>query len=183
MKILTQHTLLFTSLTAISAMAAEKRAVSNILEDITSLTSAVTSLDNSVNSLQSEGIFGALGIPQEFNNIISALQKAHSDITATGPLDSADATSVLAAVETAQPVIIQTLNDIVAQKSEVEKLNSEIPGITQIADSGLINVDGNTTAVENALISVLPVSLQPAASIISSSIGAAFQTAIAAYAT
>lgn len=60
-------------------------------------------------------------------------------------MTSTDADSVLAAVQNVKPVIIQTLNDFIAQKSEVEKLNEQLNGLTKLAESDLKALESNTS--------------------------------------
>lgn len=77
-------------------------------------------------------------------------------LKAAGAITSTDADSVLAAVQDVKPVIIQTLDDFITQKSEVAKLNEELNGLTKLAESDLKALESNTSV--SSCVSLLLIS-------------------------
>jgi hypothetical protein len=129
----------------------------------------------------------------------AAINKATTDSQASAAFSEADGSTILNAVEALQPQIISALTNLDAQHAKFAAL--PIGGIIALVEADLKTLSTDTTNFENALTAKAPVrasmlfpvrletneqlqtDLQPAASSIISAVGAAFQTAIATYAS
>ena len=76
----------------------------------------------------------------------------------TKPFSNTDANVILLAVENIQPVILDTLTDIVAKKPAFAGL--PIGGVTALILQDLQNLNASTSNLESALISATPVSVK-----------------------
>ncbi|KAF5369072.1 hypothetical protein D9758_003054 [Tetrapyrgos nigripes] len=178
--------LLSRSLVALSIAASTfglvlKRDVTTILSDISNIGTQVTSLDNNINAFPDSGgsLAAALAIHNDAVALNSAVGTATTDTTSNGAFSEADGQSVLSAVEGIEDTILDTLSAIVAKHAAFAAL--PIGGIPALVLQDLKNLDASTTAFSGALIANAPADLVSEATEIQSTIGTAFDTAIAAY--
>ncbi|KAK0195399.1 hydrophobic surface binding protein [Armillaria mellea] len=181
--------LLFSVVTASSALVT-KRTVAQVESDIANIATQVTALDNSIKAFPDTGgsLLSALAIHSSATSLISAIQTATTDTTATAAFSEGDGATILAAVEAFEPDILDALTAIVEKRpafqgSLIHQSFRTLPigGIPALVLQDLQNLNSGTTAFENALIANSPADLLAQANDIKTSIGDAFITAIAAY--
>ncbi|KAF9027866.1 hypothetical protein BDZ89DRAFT_951883 [Hymenopellis radicata] len=97
----------------------------------------------------------------------------------TDAFSEADGTTILASVEAIEPTILHALTGIAAKQPAFAAL--PIGGIPALVLQDLQNLDAGTAAFADALIAKSPADLVAEANEIKSTIGDAFDTAIAAY--
>ncbi|KAJ7752474.1 hydrophobic surface binding protein [Mycena maculata] len=167
------------SLVAASLAAPAKRTVAQVEADIATISSQVTALDNDINGFPASGLLGALDIHSAAGTLETALDQATSDVTATGPLDEADGTTILNAVEAIEPTIINALTSISTKQADFAA--EPISGLSALVLVDLQTLQTDTDGFGNALIANAPADLVATAQTILANINAAFSTAIAAY--
>lgn len=172
--------LLFSVVTASSALVT-KRTVAQVESDITNIATQVNALDSSIKAFPDTGgtLLSALAIHSSATSLLSTIQTATTDTTATAAFSEGDGATILAAVEGFEPTILDALTAIVAKQPAFQAL--PIGGIPALVLQDLQNLNSGTTAFENALIAKSPADLLAQANDIKTSIGNAFTTAIAAY--
>ncbi|THU93634.1 hydrophobic surface binding protein [Dendrothele bispora CBS 962.96] len=180
MQLLTR-TFVALSIAASTFGAVLKRDVPTILADISKISSQVTTLDNAINAFPDSGgsLVNALAIHTDATNLVSSVNTATSDTTANGAFNEADGQTILNAVQAIEPTILDALTAIAAKQPAFAAL--PIGGIPALVLQDLKNLDAGTTAFSNALIANAPADLVPQATDIQTTIGNAFDTAIAAY--
>ncbi|KAF5324156.1 hypothetical protein D9619_011308 [Psilocybe cf. subviscida] len=136
--------------------------VSDVLTDVNNVNTAHTLFNAQINAFPFSG-----------GSLTAALNLAPLPVSVT------DATSILNTFNNLKPVIITALTDIVAKKSGFASL--PIGGFPEVIKSDLTNLSAASQAFEAALIAKTPSILLASASALTSSINAAFATAIAAY--
>ncbi|KJA21583.1 hypothetical protein HYPSUDRAFT_202923 [Hypholoma sublateritium FD-334 SS-4] len=154
-----------------------------IESDIAVISTDVNNLSNGISSISnsSPSLLGALTVHSDAVTLANALTSATTAATSNGALDVADGTTILDDLSTISPVIQDTLTDIVTKKPAFTTLNGEVGGILALVLQDLENLNGNTTALANALIGIAPASLISNATTLKNNILSAFSTAIAAY--
>ncbi|KAF7349332.1 Hydrophobic surface binding protein [Mycena sanguinolenta] len=174
-----QFTRSFLSLCLIAASFAgpTKRTVAQVEADIASISTQVNALDDLIEGFPASGILGASALPAEMALLGAALNTGTSDIKATGPLDEADATTILNAVQQViQPVISVTLaqlNGIASHLLDDAEFKASVV-------SALQNLQTSIDAFVAALAAAAPVDLTAEAISIQIAIDAAFNKTIAA---
>ncbi|PPQ77993.1 hypothetical protein CVT26_015899 [Gymnopilus dilepis] len=157
--------------------------VAEVEADLQTISTQTSALDNAITSFPNTGgsLLMALDIHSDAVELGSSIDQGTEDTNGvpTKPFSNTDANVILLAVENIQPVILDTLTDIVAKKPAFAGL--PIGGVTALILQDLQNLNASTSNLESALISATPTSLLPVASSIKSTIDAAFVTAIAAY--
>ncbi|KAF9473026.1 hydrophobic surface binding protein [Pholiota conissans] len=169
-------------LTILSFSAAALATVVKIEADITTLSTAVTSLDKSINAYPNTGgtVAGALVIHTEAQGLINDLGTATTDIQATsGLLSLSDGKTILSSVQAIQPVILDALTVLVKKKAALQAL--PLGGVPAIVLADLKSL--NTTAVKfaDSLLKICPSALLPQATSIRDSVAVGFSGAIAGY--
>ncbi|KAK0212851.1 hydrophobic surface binding protein [Desarmillaria ectypa] len=158
-----------------------KRTVAQVEADIANIATQVNALDNSIKAFPNTGgsLISALAIHSSATSLISTLQTATTDTTATAAFSENDGATILASVEAFEPTILDALTAIVAKRPAFQAL--PIGGIPALVLQDLHNLNSGTTAFSNALIANSPADLLDQANGIKSTIGNAFDTAIATY--
>ncbi|KAK7463025.1 hypothetical protein VKT23_007607 [Stygiomarasmius scandens] len=180
MQLLTR-TLVALSIAASTFGAILKRDVPTILADISDISTQVTTLDNAINAFPDSGgsLTSALAIHNDAVALLDSVNTATDDTTANGAFSEADGQSILDAVAAIEPTILDALSAIAEKQPAFAAL--PIGGIPALVLQDLQNLDAATTAFSNALIDNAPADLVAQATDIQTTIGDAFDTAIAAY--
>ncbi|KAJ7885604.1 hydrophobic surface binding protein [Mycena leptocephala] len=168
------------SLLAASVATPLKRTVAQVESDIANISSQVTTLDN-IKAFPGSGLAGALGIHSAAGSLESILNKATSDVKATGAVSEADATTILHSVEALEPTILDSLSQISTKRAAFVNI-----GISNRRPSALVKADlqtlkTDTDAFANALIAAAPADLKAEAMTILTNVDNGFNSAIAAY--
>ncbi|KAJ7152048.1 hydrophobic surface binding protein [Mycena filopes] len=171
------------SVAAVGLSASLKRDVAKVEADIATITTQVTTLDNAIEAFPLTGgsLVNALGIHTDATSLITTLNGATTDATANGALGEDDARTILTSVEALEPTILDALTDIVVKKPAFVAL--PIGGLPALIHQDLINLKAATVAFAGVLISTAPADLTDEATTLQNNIIAAFDPAIAAYAT
>ncbi|KAG7446292.1 hydrophobic surface binding protein [Guyanagaster necrorhizus] len=172
--------LLLSVVTATSAIPT-KRTVAQVEADIADIVTQVDALDSSINAFPATGgsLLAALAIHSSATTLISTLQTATTDTTATDAFSEDDGATILASVEAFEPTILDALTAIVAKEPAFEAL--PIGGIPALVLQDLQGLNSATGAFSDALIAKSPADLVDQADEIKTTIGNGFDTAIAAY--
>lgn len=158
------------------------RSAAQIETDLNNLITNVTSLNTAIENLSTG--FAAVGpVESDTATLLTNLQTAISHAEGTGPLDTTDGQNILTLTQKLASLITTTLANLDAAEPELVADNKILPGILTLIKDDLNQLSGNTTILENSLVSIAPTQLQPAASTVIASVNAAFATAIAVYAT
>ncbi|KAF9524355.1 hydrophobic surface binding protein A-domain-containing protein [Crepidotus variabilis] len=156
------------------------RDVAQVKADLADLSTKIDTMDAALTAYPTTGnLIQALAIHNDAVAVASSLTKATSDVTSTGPVSDSDSADILNILQGKVPTIQRTLVTIVDKKSGFTSL--PIGGIPALIKQDLIWLDGNTTALSNALIKNAPASLLPNATALKNTVESAFDTAIAAY--
>ncbi|KAH9478054.1 hypothetical protein JR316_0010291 [Psilocybe cubensis] len=151
--------------------------------DIASITSQTKALDAAIIAFPNTGgsLVNALAIHTDAVNLGSAIDKGTTDVNAVTPkpVSEADGNTILAAVQALEPIIIDTVTQIVNKKPAFQAL--PIGGIPALVKQDLINLNASTSKFEAALIGSAPSDLIPAATAIKTAVDAALASGIAAY--
>ncbi|KAF8895811.1 hydrophobic surface binding protein [Mucidula mucida] len=173
----------FAALTVVTAVcsAPTKRTVAQVEADIATISTQVTALDNAITAFPDTGgsLINALAIHSSATTLISTLSTATTDTQNTAAFSEADGSTILASVEAFEPTILHALTGIAAKQPAFAAL--PIGGIPALVLQDLQNLDAGTAAFADALIAKSPADLVDEANEIKSTIGDAFDTAIAAY--
>ncbi|KAK0461274.1 hydrophobic surface binding protein [Desarmillaria tabescens] len=172
---------LFLSVVTASSALITKRTVAQVEADIANIATQVNALDSSIKAFPDTGgsLISALAIHSSATSLISTLQTATTDTTATDAFSESDGATILAAVEGFEPTILDALTAIVEKQPAFQAL--PIGGIPALVLQDLQNLDSGTTAFSNALIAKSPADLLDQANEIKTTIADAFDTAISAY--
>ncbi|KZV98842.1 hydrophobic surface binding protein, partial [Exidia glandulosa HHB12029] len=157
------------------------RTAAQIQADITTLTARVTTLDNDVSAFPNTGgsLVAALAIHTDSTNVDTALKQATTDTAANGALTEEEGQAILAQIQTLEPIIIHALDGVIAKKPAFAAL--PIGGIPALVKQDIALLNTDTKAFENALVSIAPADVVPAANAIIANLDAAFARATAAY--
>ncbi|KAJ7888325.1 hydrophobic surface binding protein [Mycena olivaceomarginata] len=149
--------------------------------DIARISTQVTTLDNAIEAYPLTGgtLLNALTIHTDATTLITTLNGAVTDVTATSQLSEADGRTILSSVEAIEPTILDALTNIVVKKPAFAAL--PIGGLPALILQDLKNLKTATVAFANGLVSIAPADLVAEATQLSSNITAAFDPAIAAY--
>ncbi|KAH7102528.1 hydrophobic surface binding protein [Auriculariales sp. MPI-PUGE-AT-0066] len=160
----------------------ERRTAATILTDIADVQNKTSALDALVVAYPTSGgtLAGALAIHTAATTVDTAVKKLTTDTTATPSLTEAEGQSILTAFQNFDPIIVKTLNDVVAKKAAFAAL--PIGGIPALVKSDLNTLNTDTQAAESAILAITPADLVAAANVVIAHINAAFASAIAAYA-
>ncbi|PPQ81568.1 hypothetical protein CVT25_013411 [Psilocybe cyanescens] len=157
--------------------------VADVEADIATITSQTKSLDQAIIAFPNSGgsLINALAIHTDAVNLGSAIDKGTTDVNGVTPkpIAEADGKTILSAVQTLQPIIIDTVTQIVAKKAAFQAL--PIGGIPALVKQDLVNLNASTSKFEAALIASAPADLVSAATAIKSAVDAALASGIAAY--
>ncbi|ESK86092.1 antigenic cell wall [Moniliophthora roreri MCA 2997] len=158
-----------------------KRDVATVKADIATITTQTTALNNAIQAFPDSGgsLVAALAIHNSAVTLDNTVKKTVTDVQATSPFSDADGADILSAVETLEPIILSALQNIVAKKPAFQAL--PIGGIPALVLQDLRNLDTDVTALSDALIDKSPSGLLTRANEIKTTIGDAFDDAIAAY--
>ncbi|KAJ7259164.1 hydrophobic surface binding protein [Mycena haematopus] len=169
------------SVAAVGLTLSFKRDAATIEADIATISSEVTTLDNAVEAFPLTGgsLLNALNIHTDATTLITTLNKAVTDVSATAPLSEADCRTILAAVEAIEPIILDALADIIVKKPAFAAL--PIGGLPTLILQDLKNLETATVDFSNDLITICPPDLGAEATQLSLNITTAFAPAIAAY--
>ncbi|KAG6856140.1 hypothetical protein H0H87_007145 [Tephrocybe sp. NHM501043] len=176
-----------TSLLVIAAMIITTASVplkrSDPLEgDILSISALTASLDDAIKLFASLGpgqLVDALAIHGNATVLKTQLDTATGDVS-TGVVSEDDARTFLNSIEAFEPTIIDALTNIVSKKAAFQAL--PIGGIPALVLSDLRALNTSTTVFENRLLASTPPDLLAEGRQVQTSINAAFNKAIAAYA-
>ncbi|KAF7349330.1 Hydrophobic surface binding protein [Mycena sanguinolenta] len=172
-----QFTRSFFSLCLIAASFAvpTKRTVAQIEADLTSISTQVTALDNDIKGFPDSALttLAAMGL------LGTSLNIGTSNMKATGPLNEADATTILNSMQAIEPVIIDALTKLTAEEPAFAGL--PLGGLSALVLQDLQTLKDDTDAFAAALEAAAPANLKAEATSIQSAIDAAFATAIAAF--
>ncbi|KAF9459839.1 hydrophobic surface binding protein [Collybia nuda] len=168
-----------------------KRTVAEIQADIADISAQVTSLDQKITAFPATGGSLAAALIDPFGKrtsqaihsssgtLVASLKKGTTDVTATGPVNEADGGAILSSVNAFEPTIQHALVGIVEKRPAFQAL--PIGGIPALVLQDLKDLNTNTVAFSDALITNAPDSLKGAATQLKDGIVAGFATAIAAY--
>ncbi|KAJ7362334.1 hydrophobic surface binding protein [Mycena albidolilacea] len=158
-----------------------KRDAATVEADIAKISTQVTTLDNAIEAYPLTGgtLLNALTIHTDATTLITTLNGAVTDVTATSQLSEADGRTILSSVEAIEPTILDALTNIVVKKPAFAAL--PIGGLPALILQDLKNLKTATVAFANGLVSIAPADLVAEATQLSSNITAAFDPAIAAY--
>lgn len=122
--------------------------------------------------------------------LTDAIDKTTTDVKALPvPISEADGQSLLTAIETLTPIIIDTLDNMVAKKPTVNALPFSIPAIVSIipisvpalVKQDLVKVNASALALEDAFLEAAPADFVPTGFDLKSQVDTAFARAIATY--
>ncbi|PPQ68740.1 hypothetical protein CVT24_007567 [Panaeolus cyanescens] len=164
-----------------SVLAALATTPAQVLSDIQGITSQTQTLDTNIKAITTTNIVGALAVHTAAGNLVTSINTATSDSNAVTPkpVSEADGTSILNAVKTLQPIIITTLNDLIAKKATIAAI--PITGLEALVLQDLQSLNTATSAFETSLLASAPSDIKTAAAPVVSAINAALSSAITAF--
>ncbi|KAJ7624236.1 hydrophobic surface binding protein [Mycena polygramma] len=169
------------SVAAVGLGLTVKRDAAAVEADIAKISTQVTTLDNAIQAFPLTGgsLVAALGIHTDATTLITTLNGAIVDVTATPTLSEDDGRTILSSVEAIEPTILDALTNIVVKKPAFVAL--PIGGLPALILQDLKNLKNATVAFAGGLIAIAPADLVAEATEIQNNITAAFDPAIAAY--
>ncbi|KAJ7839179.1 hydrophobic surface binding protein A-domain-containing protein [Mycena leptocephala] len=166
------------SLLAAGVATPLKRTVAQVESDIANISSQVTTLDNNIKAFPGSAVVFQ-GIHSAAGNLESILNKATSDVNATGAVSEADAMTILHSVEALEPTILDSLSQISTKRAAFD--SQPISGLSALVKADLQTLKTDTDAFANALIAAAPADLKAEAMTILTNVDNGFNSAIAAY--
>ncbi|KAF9041552.1 hydrophobic surface binding protein A-domain-containing protein [Panaeolus papilionaceus] len=164
-----------------SVLAALAATPAQVVTDLGGINSQTQTLDTNIKAITTTNIAGALAVHTAAGNLVTAINSATTDASSVtpSPVSETDGASILSAVQTLEPTIINTLSDLVAKKATIAAI--PINGLIALVLQDLKNLNTATTALEGALLKLAPADLVPQSQTIVSAINNGLSSAIAAY--
>ncbi|KAF8862307.1 hydrophobic surface binding protein-like protein A [Acephala macrosclerotiorum] len=159
-------------ITSASALTIGKRDAATILSDISTIDTNVNALTTAANNYNG-GILAALPITSAESTLENSIKQGTTDAQATSQLSSADAQSIIAAINTLIPDIATSLTAV-----ENKKADFASDGLTSIVLGDLNSLKNDTDAFADALIAIASADTETEAQSQKATIDSDFQAAI-----
>ncbi|KAH9478053.1 hypothetical protein JR316_0010290 [Psilocybe cubensis] len=157
----------------------------DVKADIATITSQAKALQAAIMAFPNNGgsLITALAMHTDAVNLGSAIDKATSDVNAVTPkpFAEADGSAILAAVQKLEPIITNTVNQIVSKKAAFQALPLPNGSIPALVKQDLVDLNSKASRFEAALTKSASPNHVAAATAIKASLDAAVARAIAAY--
>ncbi|KAJ7935152.1 hydrophobic surface binding protein [Mycena leptocephala] len=132
-----------------------KRTVAQIEADIATITTQVTTLHSAVQAFPASG---SAGIHTDASLLETTVNRAAADITATGPLSEADASTIINSIVALEPTMLDALQQLIVKEPNFVTL--PVGGFRAMIHTDLLGCVASETALAQALSAVVPVDLQ-----------------------
>ncbi|KAL1979772.1 hypothetical protein VTN96DRAFT_5200 [Rasamsonia emersonii] len=158
-----------------SLVAAGPIVKRSVLTDLTTIGNDLTTLQKDITGWDGS-VLSAIPLLGDVTNVENAIKTAINDTDASAPFGASDSTSVTNEVLTLEPQITTTLNDLVQKEPQVAAI-----GYTSQVQSSLTTLKNLTDQLTSALESKATSSDASTIANATTSIDAAFSSAIAAF--